>query len=200
MDARVRDGEARRVHALLGGDQAAFEAAVTEHHGSMVRLARAIVGPNSAEDVVQEAWIAVLNGLSRFEGRSSLKTWILGIVVNTARQRRRQDLRFATPLYIDGHHSRFDGGGRWRVKPEAWHDDGPEHELSCDELRECIDRAARLLPRSQRVALTLRDIEGMEMDDICNILEVTNTNARVLLHRARHRLWEVIDAYQRTGE
>ena len=93
------EGEAQRLHALLRGDRAAFEAVVTEYYGSMVRLARAMVGPDSADDVVQEAWIAVLKGLSRFEGRSTLKTWILGIVVNMARQRRRQDLRFALPPY-----------------------------------------------------------------------------------------------------
>jgi RNA polymerase sigma-70 factor (ECF subfamily) len=183
---------------LLRGDQAAFEAVVTEYYGSMVRLARAIAGPDSADDVVQEAWIAVLKGLSRFEGRSTLKTWILGIVVNMARQRRRQDLRFAPPPYADGQTSRFDDRGRWRAEPEAWHDDDAEQELSCDELRDCMDKAMQLLPQSQRVALTLRDIEGLDMKAICNILDVTHTHARVLLHRARHRLWEAIDAYQRT--
>jgi RNA polymerase sigma-70 factor (ECF subfamily) len=185
---------------LLAQDETAYRQVVAAYHGLMLHLARAIVGDAIADEVAQESWLAVLRALPRFERRSSLKTWILTIVSNTAKSRLRHESRTVRldeageerPL-VDP--ARFRGDGHWASPPAQWHADSPDELLASGELRACIDAALKELPPLQRAAMTLRDMQGMDMESICKILEVSESNGRVLLHRARSRLQVAIEEY-----
>jgi RNA polymerase sigma-70 factor (ECF subfamily) len=193
------------IQQLLAGDQQAYRHVVRAYHGVMTSMARAIVGPAAAADVVQDAWIAVVRALPRFEGRSSLRTWVLQIVSNTAKTRRRKEQRSIAAgdagevedLALAG---RFQADGHWQLPPAHWQTSSPEQHLEQDQLRSVIEQAVEKLPESQKTVLTLCDIEGVDMDEVCKILEVTESNGRVLLHRARTRVWSAIDRFQRGEE
>jgi RNA polymerase sigma-70 factor, ECF subfamily len=188
---------------LLAGDEAAFEALVAEHHGPMLRFARHFISrPDVAEEVVQETWLAVLRGLDRFEGRSSLKTWIFHILANRARSRAVREGRvvpfadvgradqdaFDTDLA-----SRFGPDGQWSHPPAPWDVDTPEAIALRKEAMEQLEVALEALPPAQRTVVRLRDVEGWPADEVCNVLEITETNQRVLLHRARTRLRQSLE-------
>jgi RNA polymerase sigma-70 factor, ECF subfamily len=192
-DAEARDDE-RTVEALRAGDEAAFLALVERHHRAMVRTAAAFVRSEAvAEEVAQEAWLGVLSGLARFEGRAALRTWIFQIVVNQARARAAREAR-SVPLSALGDDSgagpavppeRFlEGGewpGHWASPPQAWPD-----ELAASREAVAIVRAAlESLPASQRAVMTLRDVEGWDAAEVCELLGLSDGNQRVLLHRAR---------------
>ena len=188
---------------LLNNDETAYKQVVKAYHGTMVYVARSIVGDAIADEVAQEAWVAVLRALPKFERRSSLKTWIMRIVSNCAKTRLRHESRTVnfddtgndgTPLVNDRN---FDNSGHWSNPPSVWHGDTPESLLSGRELQSYIDKALKELPPPQKAVVTLRDIQGLDMETICKILEVSESNARVLLHRARSRIREVIDEYER---
>lgn len=186
---------------LLAGDEAAYAQLVHAYHGLMIHLARAIVGDAFADEVAQEAWLAVLRALPRFERRSSLKTWILRIASNTAKSRLRHESRSISLDALSDERPvvdpvRFRGDGHWATPPSAWHADTPDELLASGELRVIIDRAIQALPPLQRAALTLRDMQQLDMPSICKILEVSESNGRVLLHRARSRIQSAIDEYQ----
>lgn len=191
------------VEQLLAGNEQAFTQLVRVYHGKLRYLARSIVGEAFADEVVQETWLAVLKALSGFEARSSLKTWIFRILSNTAKSRVRREIRStAAGDLIDEEQpalpaTRFDTSGNWKTPPLPWHAETPEALLASDQLRQCLEKALAVLPASQRMVIVLRDIEGMPMAEVCNILGVQETNARVLLHRARTRLRTAIEAYQR---
>jgi RNA polymerase sigma-70 factor (ECF subfamily) len=185
---------------LLAGDAAAYTQVVTAYHGLMVHLAKAIVGEALADEVAQEAWLSVMKALPKFERRSSLKTWILRIVSNTAKSRLRHESRTvsleSTPdgsSAVDA--ARFQTDGHWSQPPALWHADTPEAILSSAQLRAAIDQAMAALPALQRATLVLRDMQGMELDTICKILEISESNARVLLHRARSRIQLAIEEH-----
>lgn len=188
---------------LLAHDEAAYAQAVSAYHGLMVYLARAIVGEAIADEVAQEAWLAVIKALPRFERRSSLKTWILRIVSNTAKTRLRHESRSVSLDDVLGDQgaidaARFTTTGRWSSPPAVWHADTPDDLLASQELRSCVDATIKALPPMQRAAVTLRDMQGLDMDNICKILDVSESNGRVLLHRARNRIQAAIDEfYQR---
>jgi RNA polymerase sigma-70 factor (ECF subfamily) len=184
------------VAALRAGDEAAFTELVRRHHGSMLRVALLYVSTrDTAAEVVQETWLGVLRGLDRFEGRSSLRTWIFRILTNTAKTRGVRDRR-TVPFsalgdepdtaidewFMPADHPEWPG--HWAVLPEPW----PEDRLLGAEIRERLDRAIDALPASQRAVITLRDVEGLGSAEVCNVLELTETNQRVLLHRARTRV------------
>jgi RNA polymerase sigma-70 factor, ECF subfamily len=184
--------EAELVRQLLSHDEHAFSLVVRAYQGKMLRLARALVGEALAEEVVQETWLAVLKALPDFEGRARLKTWILHILCNIAKSQLRREARSArtTQWWDDGPpgEARFDANDQWRSPPCPWQEETPEALLKAEELRQCIESAIAALPPAQQAVLTLRDLEGLAMDEICNILEISPTNGRVLLHRARARL------------
>lgn len=191
--------------ALRAGDEAAFETLIARYHGSLLRLAQLYVPSRAvAEDVVQETWLGVLSGLSRFEGRSSLKTWIFHILLNRARtrgQRESRSLPFSSvwdPQSEPGEPSvdpaQFDGTGWWGPHPQAW-SYVPEERLLADETRAMIQRAIEQLPPSQREVITLRDVEGWSSEEVCNSLNVSETNQRVLLHRARSKVRRALEQY-----
>jgi RNA polymerase sigma-70 factor (ECF subfamily) len=193
--------DAELIPRLLEHDEAAYTAAVKAYHGLMLHLARAIVGDAIAEEVVQEAWLAVLKALPRFEGRSSLKTWILRIVSNTAKSRLRHESRTVSLEDADDDQpivdpSRFRKNGHWSQPNSTWHADTPDDLRASGELRDCIKDVLASLPIQQRVAITLRDMQGMDMESICKILEVSESNGRVLIHRARSRIQAAIEEYQ----
>lgn len=190
------------ITGLLAGDEAAFHHVVGTYHGLMLHVARAIIGTEFAEEIVQDAWLAVIRALPQFERRSSLKTWILQIVSNLAKTRLRRERRSvavgdAADLESALSDISFQSDGHWVEWPVQWHHDTPELLLASEQLRAVIETALAALPEVQRAVLTLRDVEGLEMDEICNILELSESNGRVLLHRARLRLWQAIDRFQR---
>ncbi len=190
------------IKKMLDGDQASFQHAVTMYQGSMLSVAKAIVGSAIADEVVQEAWLSVIKALPNFERRSSLKTWILRIVSNCAKTRRRKEVRnfamgnaqdleqFSLPA------ERFRENGMWAIEPSPWSKETPDELLSRDQLRQTITSTINDLPTPQRTVLVLREFEGLEMDEICKILDISASNSRVLLHRARTQIWQAIDQHQ----
>ena len=199
--------EAQLLEALRAGDEEAFAALVREYHPSLVRVARMYVSTQAAaEEVAQETWLGVLNGLHRFEGRSSLKTWIFRILTNIAKTRAVRDgrtLPFSAlqdpgrvpeaavdaDRFLDSEHARWPG--HWAVKPVAW----PEEALVAGETRERLAEAIEALPATQRAVISLRDIEGWSSDEVRNALDLSETNQRVLLHRARSKVRAALESY-----
>ena len=189
------------INQLLAGDERAFRRIVQEYNGMMVYLARSIVGEAIADEVAQESWLAVIRALPKFERRSSLKTWILRIVSNTAKSRLRHESRKINVDFegsddeaIDPTH--FNRRGHWQNPPHMWHADTPEAILASDELRNAINGSLTKLPPLQLATVVLRDMQGMDMESICKILDISESNGRVLLHRARSQLRETIDDFQ----
>lgn len=190
-----RAHEETLLRRLRAGDEDAFVELVQRHHAAMVRLAGTFVGDHgAAEEVVQETWLGVLRGLHDFEARSSLKTWIFRILVNRARTRGARDGRtkpfsdLPEPGDEETLADRFSADGRWLIPPPAWAARDPEDVLIGRETMHALERAIDALPPAQRAVLVLRDIEEVETPEACNILSVSETNLRVLLHRARTRV------------
>jgi len=183
---------------LIKGEQSAFEQVVSDYQNIMLSVARAIVGEAFADEVVQDAWISAIKSLPKFEGRSSLKTWLLHIVSNGAKSRVRRENR--TVSLDDGWESvsadKFDQRGHRLDNVYAWDVATPEALLANEQLQSIIEHSFQKLPAMQRAALTMYDMEGIEMDEICNILDVSASNVRVLLHRARTTLHHKIEKYQ----
>ncbi len=205
MDA---DSDAALLAALRAGDAAAFEGVVRAWSPGLLRAARTYTPTEAAaQEAVQETWLAVLDGLPRFEGRSRLRTWVHGILANIARRRGVQERR-SVPLSAlagDGTQlvdpARFTGPGdplpgRWRddAAPEAW---GPEGSLLTDELRAMLLAALVTLPERQRQVVVLRDLEGLSTPEIAEVLGLADGNVRVLLHRGRMRLRQLLEDYVR---
>jgi RNA polymerase sigma-70 factor, ECF subfamily len=194
--------DAKLVEGLRAGDEEAFMELTRELNPSLLRVARMFVPTAAvAEDVVGETWLAVLNGIDRFEGRSSLKTWIFRILTNTAKtrgERERRSVPFSALDTEEGggfepavERSRFTGAGHWAVLPRAW----PEDRLLAKETLSVVERAIERLPPSQRTVITLRDVEGWTADEVRNALELSETNQRVLLHRARAKVRHALEQY-----
>jgi RNA polymerase sigma-70 factor, ECF subfamily len=202
-------GELELVTALRRGDERAFTLLVDRHGGSMLRLARVYVRDRAvAEEVVQEAWLGLLRGIDRFEGRSSIRTWLFRIVANLAKTRAVRegrsvpfsalaDAEDAGPSVPPERFRTPDDrwAGHWASPPEEWA--RPEEELLSSETRRVIDGAIHALPDNQRLVITLRDVEGWSSDEVCNVLELSETNQRVLLHRARTKVQHALDDYLR---
>jgi RNA polymerase sigma-70 factor (ECF subfamily) len=190
--------------ALRSGDEQVFCQLVDHWGGVMLRLALAHVANRAvAEEVVQEAWLTVLRSLDRFERRSALRTWVLGIVVNVARSRARAERR-SVPLeietagpcvdparFLSAEHPRWPH--HWATEPVAWRT--PEEDLLAGETRRILLEAIEALPPTQRDVLVLRDVEGVAAAEVCNILGITDTNQRVLLHRARSRVRAALERH-----
>ncbi len=188
------------VARLLARDEAAFRELVSSHHGTLLRVAMLFVRDRAAaEEVAQETWARVLSSLPGFEARSSLRTWISRICANTAKTRAARDAR-TTPLSAleDPSESAVDPGrftatGAWGDPPRVWGADTPESILERREAVACIERTLEELPPAQRAVITLRDVQGLEADEVCNILELSESNQRVLLHRARARVRRALE-------
>jgi RNA polymerase sigma-70 factor, ECF subfamily len=200
---RLKLDEPGLVRALQDGDEQVFAAIMDWYSGSLLRLAMAYVPSQAvAEEVVQETWMGVFEGIHRFESRSSFKTWLFRILTNRAKTRGMRESRYeqfelgtSTDETDEGpslEDSLFvtEGSrmGHWKDPPDAWEPDTPERALLSKECRAAIKQAIERLPPTQRQVITLRDIEGVGSEEICNILEISETNQRVLLHRARTRV------------
>jgi RNA polymerase sigma-70 factor (ECF subfamily) len=192
---------------LRAGDEQAFETLVARHYGTMMAVARTYVKSRAvAEEVVQEAWLGLLQSLDRFEGRSSLKTWILAILVNKAKTRGVREARsvpFASfapeddepavePERFRGPHDAFPG--HWRAYPGNW-GAAPDVALEDRETLRVAMRAIAALPLTQQTVIRMRDVEGYSSDEVCAALEVSAGNERVLLHRARSRVRAALEAH-----
>jgi RNA polymerase sigma-70 factor (ECF subfamily) len=203
--ARASADDLSLVRRLVERDEAAFESLVDRYHGALMRLALAFVGDRAvAEEVVQDAWVGVLYGLRSFEGRSSLRTWIFSILTNEAKTRgarERRSIPFSALLHPDAADefavdpARFASDGSWTEAPARWDAHTPERLLLGRESRDHIEAALAALPPNQRAVVTLRDIEGMDAPDVCNVLHISETNQRVLLHRGRSRIRAALEEY-----
>lgn len=193
------------IAGLRAGDEELFARLLDDWSTSMLRLARSFVSTNaSAEEVVQDTWLAVFQGIDRFEGRSALKTWIYRILVNTARKRGVREHRtvpwasLVTECGPTVHAGRFRGpddlyAGGWLVFPKSW--PSTESEVLAREVREVVAAALEGLPVRQQVVLTLRDIDGQSADEVCALLQISTANQRVLLHRARAAVRNHLEQY-----
>ena len=205
--AAAASNEAELIARLRAGDERAFESLVEQHYSTMLAVARTYVKTRAiAEEVVQDAWIGVLNGIDRFEGRSALRTWIIRIVINTATTRGVREAR-AVPfssLAPEGEEAavdadRFRGAedafpGHWKAYPGDWHA-LPEEVLAGRETMDVVIQTIEQLPAAQKVVITLRDIQGCSAEEVCDALDVSPGNQRVLLHRARSRVRAALEGH-----
>jgi RNA polymerase sigma-70 factor (ECF subfamily) len=196
MQIAARTDESALLAALRAGDERAFMELVEAYTPGMRRLALTFVRTGAvADEVVQESWLGVLRGLDRFEGRSSLKTWIYRIVANVARTRAVREARsvpfssFAGDDEASVDPERFIADGHWASPVEPW------QAVLDAEAREVIDRAIAALPEQQRQVIELRDVQGWPSEEVCNVLDLSETNQRVLLHRARSKVRAALDEY-----
>lgn len=210
LSPSVKGDEPELVDALRRGEEKAFVELVNVYSSPLLRVAMVYVKNRTvAEEVVQETWLGVLDGLERFEGRSSLKTWIFKILTNiattrAARERRTlpfsalaaqeagEDEASAEPdRFFPPDHDRYPG--HWAIGPTAW--STPEEGLLSGETRQIILHTIQNLPPAQRTVITLRDIEGWPSEEVCEALEVSEGNQRVLLHRARSKVRSSLERY-----
>jgi len=211
--ARLRKDELDVIDRLRNGDEAAFGALLDRYHPSLIRLALAHVSDRSvAEEVVQETWLAVLEGIDRFEGRSSLKTWIFRILENKAKRRGVRENRHisVSPLGLNDENdelavdaSQFRSTGHWAnywdASPQPWDEETPETRLLTKEGDAYLRQAIAQLPANLQRVLILRDVEGLSSTDVCDTLQISEANQRVLLHRARSRVRRALDQYMTEG-
>jgi RNA polymerase sigma-70 factor (ECF subfamily) len=213
--AQHRDPERTRDLALVArirqGDEAAFAELVKRHHAGFTRLAVTWVQDRSvADEVVQETWLFAIERLAEFEGRSSVKTWLCGILINKARNRRRQERHTVPGSSLDGEAGgdqpavapdrfsppghRWDG--HWQAPPSPW-PQTPEGSVLTAEMRQLLESSIATLPENQRAVFVLHDVEGLSGQEVCNALGITDTHQRVLLHRARSRLRNLLESHYR---
>jgi RNA polymerase sigma-70 factor, ECF subfamily len=201
--------DASLIAALRCRDERAFVELVTRYRGPLLRLALVYASSRSiAEEVVQDTWLGVLRGIDRFEGRSSFKTWLFRILVNRARTGAEREGRTVPFSAVGGSdvtepavpEDRFlpaddpEWPHHWAVPPKDW-GGSPEEALLRRETLELIEQVIAGLPPAQRQVITLRDVEGWAADEVCNVLEISETNQRVLLHRARSRVRGALERY-----
>ncbi|HTI35415.1 MAG TPA: sigma-70 family RNA polymerase sigma factor [Miltoncostaea sp.] len=207
--------EPRLVDALRSGDEDAFAWLVRRYHGPLLRYAAVFVSDRAvAEEVVQETWLGVIRGIGAFEARSSVRTWLFHILANRARTRgarearsvpmsalAAQELEDDAPVVGADHFRPNDAprwAGHWAIAPQPWN--APEARLLAAETRAVLDAAITALPPVQRQVITLRDVLGLDPEETCERMGLTDGNQRVLLHRARTRVRAALDAYLRTVE
>jgi RNA polymerase sigma-70 factor (ECF subfamily) len=208
--------EQQMIERLKARDEDAFVELVERYYGYLLPLAEFYVSNKAvAEEVIQDAWLAVLKGIDRFEGRAAFKTWITQIVMNLARTRGVRDSRMVSfSQFSDEETGRWqpavdpsqfqmataDYPDHWSVAPRPWNA-SPESQLLTSETMTALYKAVDLLPEAQRLVLTLRDINGYTPEEVCNILSITETNQRVLLHRARSKVRGIVDDhYSNSGK
>ncbi|MBI4401700.1 MAG: sigma-70 family RNA polymerase sigma factor [Nitrospirae bacterium] len=206
--------EQRLLEALRKGNEATFVSLLNRYHGSLIRLAMAHVSDRSvAEEVVQETWLGVLEGLDRFEGRSSLKTWIFRILTNKAKTRGIRESRHVSFSAVSASDdnleepavdpARFQTSGfwvdHWASPPRSWDEGTPEKLLLSKETSVYLEEAIQALPPNLRQVLIMRDVEGLSSKEVCALLEISETNQRVLLHRARSKVRRALERYLEGG-
>ena len=215
--AATSSGLGKDEHALLArlkrGDEGAFDELVNQHHSALIRMAMGYVADREvAEEVVQDTWMVVIESLNRFEGRSSLRTWICGILIHKAKDRGVREKRHTTfsafESYDDDNDeavdpSRFqqtgEWAGHWAFPPQPWDDQTPEKLLASQQAVNAMQRAIEALPATLQEVLILRDVEGVDAKEVCELLKITETNLYVRLHRARERVRVAVETYLGEG-
>lgn len=186
------------VGQLVAGDRDAFERVYRKHNASMIRVCLGVVRNRAtAEEIVQDTWVAVLKGVGSFEGRSSLAGWIYAILVNKARSRATRDGRtvsFDGEGEDDGLAAAFDGRGRWKDMPDLWETVTPDRIVEGRNMVAHVTAAIETLPPAQRAVLILRGQQDLDPVEVCDALNITEGNMRVLLHRARLSVRKSLDA------
>ena len=208
--SNVNYEELELIVSLRQGEETAFATLVERYHGRLLRFAQSFVPSEAmAEEVVQETWMAVLKGIHRFEGRSSLKTWIYRILQNIAKTKGTREHRYvsfsdvgsATAQEEDGEMEpeRFHTSGHltehWVLPPTTWEENTPERLLVSKQSLTQIEKAIQALPFNQQQVILLRDIEGLASEDICQLMNISTSNQRVLLHRARSKVRQMLHSY-----
>jgi RNA polymerase sigma factor (sigma-70 family) len=192
------------IEALKHGDEPAYRKAVREYSPGMLAVGRYYLDASGAEEVVQECWVTVIDAIHQFEGRSGLRTWLHRIVANRCKNRLRAINRevptdFSESLDPDMA-ERFKASGRWHTPPRLRFEESAEQLMENGALSKCLDKHLSLLPETQRSALMLYEAHRHKSEDVCNILDVSASNLRVLLHRARQKVYLMIETFQETGE
>lgn len=199
--------EQQLIARLRKGDEGAFDELVNKHHGALIRMAMGHVADRDvAEEVVQDTWMAVVESLDRFEGRSSLRTWIFGILIHKAKDRGVREKRHTTfsafESYDDDHDEAVDPArfqqsgewaGHWALPPQPWDDRTPEKLLANQQAVNAMQRAIDELSPPLKDVLILRDVEGVDSRKVCELLKITETNLYVRLHRARERVRQAVE-------
>ncbi len=207
--AVLTNGEGALLARLRQGEEEAFDEVVTRYHRALIRSAMGYVADREvAEEVVQDTWMAVINGLDLFEGRSSLRTWIFGIMIHKAKDRGVREKRHMTFSCFesaddDGEdtidpsrfHQSGEWAGHWAFPPQPWDDQTPEKLLASQQAVNAMNKAIEALPKTLRDVLILRDVEGVEAKEVCEILKITEKNLYVRLHRARERVRQAVETY-----
>lgn len=200
----TKSDEHQLTEALKAGDPVAYRKAVRTYSTGMLAVARFYLDHSTAEEVVQDCWVTVIEAIQTFEGRSGLKTWLHRIVANRAKNKLRRSNRevitdFSEALDPDLA-DRFGPSGRWSQPPTLQYHDSAPALLENGALVNCLDKHLDKLPETQRSALMLYEAHQHKSDDVCNILDVSSSNLRVLLHRARQRIFLMVETFQETGE
>lgn len=199
--------EALLLARLRSGDARAFDQLVKQNHAALIRMAMGYVSEREvAEEVVQDTWMAVIDALERFEGRSSLRTWIFGILIHKAKDRGVRESRHSTFADFESFdddsgeaidparfHAAGDACGAWSFPPQPWDERTPEKLLASKQAFAALDAAVDALPKGLREVLVLKDVEGVETKEICALLKITETNLYVRLHRARERVRQAVE-------
>ena len=201
--------EDRLLARLRQRDEEAFDDLINQHHSTLIRMAMGYVADReAAEEVAQDTWMAVIESLNRFEGRSSLRTWICGILIHKAKDRGVREKRHTTFSAFESYNddndeavdpSRFqqssEWAGHWAFPPQPWDDQTPEKMLASQQAVNAMQQAIEALPATLKEVLILRDVEGVEAKDVCEMLRITETNLYVRLHRGRERVRAAVETY-----
>ena len=198
------ESEASLIADLKQGDSKAYQQAVRRYSPGMLAVARFYLDHSSAEEIVQDCWVTVIDAIQKFEGRSGLKTWLHRIVANRCKNRLRTAKREVATDFSETLEpelaSRFNATGRWELPPKLQCHESADTLLENDALSDCLDKHLSALPENQRSALMLYEGHQHKSDDVCNILDVSASNLRVLLHRARQKIFLMVESFQETGE
>ncbi len=196
--------EAALIQSMKTGDGQSYQEAVRIYTPGMLAVARFYLDHSSAEEIVQDCWVTVIDAIQKFEGRSGLKTWLHRIVANRCKNRLRSSKREVATDFSESLEpelaSRFNSSGRWDLPPKLQFHESADTLLENGALSDCLDKHLSALPETQRSALMLYEAHQHKSDDVCNILDVSASNLRVLLHRARQKIFLMVETFQETGE
>lgn len=198
------DSEEQLITLLKAQDDQAFYSAVSTYTPGMLAVARFYLDSSTAEEVVQDCWVTVVDAIGKFEGRSGLKTWLHRIVANRCKNKLRSGKREVATDFSEHLEpelaGRFNASGRWDVPPKLQFHESADTLMENGALSDCLDKHLSTLPETQRSALILYETHQRKSEDVCNILDVSASNLRVLLHRARQKIFLMVETFQETGE
>lgn len=196
--------ETALIQSMKTGDNQSYQEAVCIYTPGMLAVARFYLDHSSAEEIVQDCWVTVIDAIQKFEGRSGLKTWLHRIVANRCKNRLRSSKREVATDFSESLEpelaSRFNSTGRWDLPPRLQFHESADTLMENGALSDCLDKHLSSLPETQRSALILYEAHQHKSDDVCNILDVSASNLRVLLHRARQKIFLMVETFQETGE